>query len=435
VAGVSSNGFLKIYIDGSLVASGPRNSFISYDSSPLLIGANLQTASEGYIGKIDEIRISSIDRFAPLPISLIPYVPNPTYNQLPILRWHLDSSVSVYKFQIDTNQFFLSPIISVPTADTFFTPLVNLHFNTYYWRVGDYADNSNWSTTSSLIIQDSLVPMLIPYSPDPTINRKPVLIWHHVNGAISYNIQISPFSTFSTLFISNTLSDTFYSPQANLPVGPIYWHVSSNLKNHYSVPDTFIILNDSIPLLIPMVPDTQYNLKPQFKWHPAIGASTYIIQIDTVGNFLNPFTILPLNDTSYAPTMNLPIGRIFWKVGVEINSLKYSSVDTFWTKRTTGVNSDFIGANLHSGPISIGKLGQGIAITYLMNNPGTFSLSIYSLAGRCIVSLGKENATSGDYTVIWNGTDKAGKTVPVGNYIAVCRINDQTIAKRIMLIR
>jgi hypothetical protein len=184
-----------------------------------------------------------------------------------------------------------------------------------------------------------------------------------------------------------------------------------------------------------MVPDTQYNLKPLFKWHSAVGSSTYIIQIDTVGYFSNPFTILPLNDTSYTPTMNLPVGRIFWRVGVEINSLRYSSIDTFWTKKVTGVNSDLIGANLQSCPISIGKLSQGIAITYLMNNPGTFSLSIYSLSGRCIVSQGKENVTLGDHTVIWNGTDSRGKAVPVGNYIAVCRINDRTIAKRIMLVR
>ena len=435
VAGVSSQGFLKTYVDGSLIASGARNSLISYDNSPILIGGVRLVPTANFNGKIDEVRISSIDRFAPMPISLIPYLPNPTYNQRPVLRWHVDSSVSVYKIQVDTNQFFSSPIISIPTADTFFSPLVDLPFNTYYWRVGDYSDNSNWSTISSLTIQDSLVPILIPYSPDPTINRKPVLTWHHVNSVVSYNIQISTVPTFSFLFISNTLSDTFYSPQANLPVGPIYWHVSSNLNNHYSVPDTFTILNDSIPMLIPMVPDTQYNLKPQFKWHHAAGASTYIIQIDTTGNFFNPFTILPLTDTSYSPIINLPIGRIFWRIGVEINSLRYSSIDTFWTKKVTGVNPDLIGTNLQSGLISFSKIRQGIAITYLMNNPGAISLSIYSLSGRCIVLLGEGNATRGNHTVIWNGTDKTGKIMPVGNYIAVCRIHDQTIAKRIMLIR
>jgi len=114
VAGVSSQGLFKTYVDGSLIASGARNSLISYDNSPILIGGVRLVPTANFNGKIDEVRISSIDRFAPMPISLIPYLPNPTYNQRPVLRWHVDSSVSVYKIQVDTNQFFSSPIISIP---------------------------------------------------------------------------------------------------------------------------------------------------------------------------------------------------------------------------------------------------------------------------------------------------------------------------------
>ena len=120
VAGIASNGFLKIYVDGSLVAYGARNPTKSYDNSPiLLIGGVRLVPTANFKGKIDEVRISSIDRFAPAPISLIPCVPNPTYNQLPVLRWYSDSSVSVYRIQIDTNPSFLSPIISDMTTDTF----------------------------------------------------------------------------------------------------------------------------------------------------------------------------------------------------------------------------------------------------------------------------------------------------------------------------
>jgi hypothetical protein len=401
---------------------------------PLLIGANEQVQAANFKGKIDEIRISSIDRFAPLPISIIPYVPNPTYNQLPILRWHSDSSVSVYRIQVDTNQSFLSPVISVPTADTFFTPLVNLPFNTYYWRVGDNESTINWSPISSLIIQDSLVPILIPYSPDPTRNRTPVLAWHPVNGASSYNVQISTFPTFLSLYSSNAVTDTFYTPQANLPIGKIYWRVNSGHGNQYSIPDTLTILNDSIPWLIPMAPDTQANRRPQFRWHPAVGSSTYIIQIDSLGTFFNPFTILPLNDTTYTPILNLPIGRICWRVGVEKNSIVYSSVDTFWTLNgTTGVNQAPFRANMESNPISVNNLHQGIAITFSINKSSKFSMDIFSLSGRHILALGQNNVQSGNNTVIWNGNDASGRRAPEGNYIVVCKLNDQTISKKLLL--
>jgi hypothetical protein len=64
VAGVAANGYLKVYIDGELAASAPRPVNMSYDNSPLLIGAVRNIASECFKGVIDEVRISSIDRFA-----------------------------------------------------------------------------------------------------------------------------------------------------------------------------------------------------------------------------------------------------------------------------------------------------------------------------------------------------------------------------------
>jgi hypothetical protein len=435
VAGVASNGYLKVYVDNILVASGARNPSIYYDNSPILIGGVRLVPTANFVGKIDEVRISSIDRFAPLPISIIPYTPNPTYNQRPVLRWHLNSAVSLYRIQIDTNQYFSSPIFSIPLADTFFAPEINLPFGNYYWRVCNNADNSTWSTVSSLAIQDSLVPMLVPYSPDPTRNRKPLLTWHPVKGASAYNIQINTAPVFFFPYLSNGVTDTFYSPVTNLPIGPIYWRVNSNLSTQYSAPDTFTLLNDSIPWLISMTPDTQYNRKPQFKWHASTGGSTYIIQIDSTGTFYNPFIILPLTDTTYTPLLNLPIGKICWRVGVELNSIKYSSVDTFRILSTTGVNNYLTDESKPAGSLIIRNVRQGIAITYLKNDHSAFSLNIYTLAGACVASFNQNKAISGNRTIIWNGTDKDGKTMPVGNYIAVYKTHDQQIGRSIMLIR
>ena len=62
-------------------------------------------------------------------------------------------------------------MITVAVSDTFFKPLVNLPAGTIYWRVkGD----STTSATSSFIITDVRIPLLIPYEPKIAEIRRPL---------------------------------------------------------------------------------------------------------------------------------------------------------------------------------------------------------------------------------------------------------------------
>jgi Concanavalin A-like lectin/glucanases superfamily/FlgD Ig-like domain len=396
-------------------------------------------------GAIDEMRIfnyaltqdtilAHYRNEAPASVILIPVVPNPTYNQKPLFRWFSKKNVPVYRLEISTVQTFLSSVVSVPLSDTFYVPSAGLPFGMVFWKVADDADTSVWSDISSVTIQDTAIPILIPYAPDPTRNRRPRLSWHHVTGAASFTIQINSTPSFTSPFISDGTTDTFYTPGANLPIGSIFWHVKSDLRDQYSVADTFVVLNDSIPFLIAVSPDSQYIRKPVLKWHPGTGATSYRLQVDTMGDFANPFISIPLSDTVDTPSVDLPYGKICWRVSANTNSTRYSSIDTFWIVKSGSVLQPSHLSMTRWVSLSTAACGDGIRVGYVLHRPGEFSLQIYTTAGRCVATLWKGACGAGEHTLQWQARDDRGNPFPNGGYIITCRLDGRLSSTKCILL-
>jgi Concanavalin A-like lectin/glucanases superfamily/FlgD Ig-like domain len=445
IAGTYDGSFIRIYVNGALEDSLAYSGGILKAGSDARIGCQklMNGAGASFAnGKIDELKFynyvlssSAISdhyhAINPAPV-LLPYTPNPTYNQEPQLRWHSDKAIAIYRFQIATNRQFSSLIASIPTADTFFTPTVELPYGVIYWRVGNDSDSFSWSLTSSVTIQDPAIPILIPYVPNPTINRNPQVSWYSVKSSTSYTIQIDTTPVFTSPLVVNPVSDTHYMPLVNLPVAEIYWRVKSNLSSTYSLTDSFTIQNDSIPFIIKMFPDTQHNARPAFYWHPGVGASSYRIQIDTTGNFLDPYISVPVADTVYKPTVDIKEGRIFWRVSANAVTGRYSAVDTFWIRYPGSVKRSSHGSTVSA---TLRRTRQGASLTYSLDKAGRVALGIYSITGVRVAFLNWENEAAGAYSVAWNGTDQQGGLLPAGAYCAVCRINGKTFSDKIILTR
>jgi len=439
---------IRIFVNGNMETQVLYAGGIGY---PVAANARIacQTLQGGTVrlwnkGRIDELKLYNYALSAdtirahyqaarpPTPV-LIPCIPNPTYNRKPLFRWLSTPRMAVYRLQIDTVQRFQSPIISLPLSDTFYTPGVNLPARTIYWRACNDADTSTWSTTSSVTIIDSLTPLLIPYTPDPTLNRRPRVMWHPVMGSVSYAIQIDNGSGFASPVVTDITPDTFYIPLGNLPVGVITWRVMSAAGTQYSPADTFVIQNDSIPMLIPVFPDTQDMRRPPLTWHRAVGAAAYRVQVDTVGNFAHPVISLPLADTFYLPQADFPLGKLFWRVGADDNSNRYSAVDTFWILITSAGRQ--AGEAKYPGLFSVFSTGadRGIGIAYAVDKPCAVAFEVFSLAGKRVATLYAGNNVPGKYRFTWTNGDK-GTLLTNGGYVVRCRVGERVFAKRIVLM-
>jgi hypothetical protein len=90
-------------------------------------------------------------------------------------------------------------------------------------RWGDNAKTvSSPITIICTLSVQSNIPDLIPYTPDPTTNRKPKLMWYKVSSATAYILEVSQGSAFSNLLIIQQTTDTFFLPLTDFPLGTIY---------------------------------------------------------------------------------------------------------------------------------------------------------------------------------------------------------------------
>ncbi|MDG5816986.1 carbohydrate binding domain-containing protein [Chitinispirillales bacterium ANBcel5] len=246
----------------------------------------------------------------------------------PIFNWSHVTGAQTYTIQIATsNTFSAASIIHQDTLFTnSFTPDSDLPITTIFWRVK--ADNSPWSIMEQVAVLDVSIPVLIPQQ-SPTFDRRPVFSWHRppVEDP-SFTIEISQNSSFSPVQIRSTRSDTFYTPQADLPIGVFHWRVNTD-GGTWSEVNSFLVEDDRIPLLIPYESPT-FNRSPVLTWYkPSRAISNYTIELSQSRSFSDDPIVESVSDTFYLSS-NLPVGKIFWRVSADDS--EFSDIDSFEVK-------------------------------------------------------------------------------------------------------
>jgi hypothetical protein len=287
---------------------------------------------------LDYNAYSSVDDFlvyqpvtAPV---LIPYTPDPTYDQTPTLQWQAVSGAGNYLIQVDDNSNFGSPLVSsIVSGATNFTPSSNFPFGTVYWKIASDLDYGVFSSVDDFTILEPVSPPdIIPYIPDPTVDRTPTLAWQAVSGAGNYRIQIDDNSDFGSPLVTTTVSGaTDYTAPSDLPLGNIFWRVSSSLDyNIYSNIDTFLIASP-VPELVLLDGRQVCDNTPALVWHAVTGASNYLIQLAKDMTFSGPSLINSsmVTDTSYISSSNLDDGIYFWRVSSSHEYVTFSGADSF----------------------------------------------------------------------------------------------------------
>jgi hypothetical protein len=171
------------------------------------------------------------------------------------------------------------------------------------------------------------VPELITV-PSPTYNRRPVFRWHALDSVSSYTIQVDTTTSFLPPLLSTGVSDTTFTPLADLPIATIYWRVAAGQPMVYSDIGAFVIQDSLTPMPIQYEPNPTLERRPTLKWHKVTGASTYHLMVDNNINFASPEISISVGDTFFTPLADLPISWIYWKVKSDLNN-QYSAISNF----------------------------------------------------------------------------------------------------------
>ena len=392
---------MREYFDGALVGQMSRSGLIPYSSVKPNIGAALNNLGHPghFNGNIDEMRIynqalSASDLVAlyndkgtsAITSDFLIPVQSPTYERRPVLRWHPVTNASGYNIQVDSTRAFLTPLINIPTADTFFIPNADLPVDTIFWRViaGINDTSTCFSSIGSFLIQDQRVPLLVPYEPKVTLERKPVFKWHPVSGAVSYTLQVGSDALFTNVLLVVPVADTQFSPSVDINVGPIVWRVKSVLSEAWSTTDMFQIVPDSIPMLLRYDGAVVATAKPLFAWHPVLDASAYTLEIANNSSFTNGY-VIPLTDTSFSPAAVLANGKWFWRVSCSRNPALFSVSDSLVVASVFVQLSNNNDASF-AMPFTVQSCKGTIRVTADALTNGSAAITLFTLVGKTVLS-------------------------------------------------
>jgi phage baseplate assembly protein gpV len=74
-------------------------------------------------------------------------------------------------------------------------------------------------------------------------------------------------------------------------------------------------------------------------------------------------------------------------------------------------------------------------INYSLKSAGVVSIKIYNVLGREVRTLVNEQKPSGNYSVVWNGRDNSGYSLPSGTYFYRYSAGDVTQVKKMILLK
>ncbi len=160
-------------------------------------------------------------------------------------------------------------------------------------------------------LSDSTI-QLIPIA-SPTNEKRPVFAWYTSPSATVYTLRIDTTANLANPFIVAPIQDTTYTPTIDLPTGTIYWQVTGN-NGLVSPISSFVIMDQNVPVPVPFDPNLIIEVRPQFKWHPVSGATSYNLDIDSSIDFSTMILTVPVSDTFYTPLIDLPAATLYWRV-------------------------------------------------------------------------------------------------------------------------
>lgn len=214
------------------------------------------TGSESGFSAADDF---VVDLTAATTPRLDPVLPDPTRERRPLLQWTSgDVTSTSTRIQIALSYSFDPVLLDTVVFGNSFVPPADLPEGRIFWRAASRDAVGNQSPFSSpddfeIDITPPAIPVLIPLTPDPVATRRPSLSWISDPAAMFSHLQVATDSAFSSLELDIVISASGWTPESELPEGPIYWRVAGRdavgNESAFSSSDDFEIDVTAIPLV------------------------------------------------------------------------------------------------------------------------------------------------------------------------------------------
>jgi hypothetical protein len=238
----------------------------------------------------------------------------------PLLRWSAVESAATYRLQVAADPGFGELLDDVTTAASAYASTKAYPADTrLYWRVraNTRTGSLNWSDTRWF--RRTLPVPAIAESPGGGENI-PVLAWHPVQGAVSYDMHVDQADGTQRDF---NMRSTRFTPTLFYGTGIWRWKVRANFPGNvhggYSAPQEFVRhINAPQAVKIDLARERML-----FTWNPDRAAAKYRLQISTSDSFGSTVETVTTPLTGYAPLLASAGytngGKLWWRLAVVDN--------------------------------------------------------------------------------------------------------------------
>lgn len=122
--------------------------------------------------------------------------------------------------------------------------------------------------------------------------------------------------------------------------------------------------------------------------------------------------------------------RTGWAVGAEGTILHYSTVTSVTESENIKIPSEYVLSQNYPNPFNPTTL-----INYRIRKAGNVTLEIYNVSGQLIRVLLQEAQPEGTHSVVWDGRNSSGLTVPSGVYLYRLRAGDFVSTKKMLFLK
>ncbi len=198
---------------------------------------------------------------------------------------------ALYDIQVSKNSDMSSPFVDQKGYNsTTFSVTLPDYYQTYYWKVRGYAETCTtaWSPVYSFSTGLPKPTLISPRNNSTRQPLVPVFSWSKVPGTgVKYEIMVSDDNLFNNVVYSRKqIPSTSTSIDIELaPEKGYYWKIKASNEvgespwsNYFKF--TTGIAGPAQPLLAePLNQATEVPVTPTLKWHPAVGATQYLLQV------------------------------------------------------------------------------------------------------------------------------------------------------------
>lgn len=260
--------------------------------------------------------ISPIDGATNLPVEVM-------------LSWNQAQKADEYEVQVHTSNSFTDPDIvlsGIAGTSTLLTSLVN--GQVYYWRVRgvNAVTEGEWSPSRGFITirgGDTQVQIISPPGGTTGVPLETELVWHEVEGAATYHVQVGTSFSFnlnSIVFEDSQFADTVFQLFDLAPDTTYAWRVKASNAgvNNWSITASFVTgkgVPSQVILESPLDDAVDVDLEPQLIWTVPPRATAFDLEIGLDENFST--VLLSESDLTEVmfdvPTLD-PVTDYYWRV-------------------------------------------------------------------------------------------------------------------------